>query len=173
MVDPPIGKDPTRRKIVLMGEPAVGKTAVARRWSMDHFNPRYEATIGVDFYSQEVLDVGLDLWDISGHPEFAEVRPSYFAGADAVLMVYDVCTRVSFDSLDMWIREAQRCGLTSIPYAVCANKTDQTNKPRLVAPSEGVRWAESRKFRYFEVSAATGQGIKAMFAELATALTQA
>ena len=42
------------------------------------------------------------MWDLSGHEEFLEVRNEFYRESQVLLLVFDVATRRSFDSLDMW-----------------------------------------------------------------------
>ncbi len=66
-------------KILVVGEPAVGKTSVIRRFSDGTFDENYEHTIGADFnikvveIPEENLDVILTVWDIGGQERFEMV----------------------------------------------------------------------------------------------------
>lgn len=64
--------------------------------------------------------------------------------------------------MDMWLREANKCGATNAYLAVCGTKGDLKSR-RAVQKSEAENWCESRKFEYFEVSSSTGQGVNDMF----------
>lgn len=70
--------DVKKMKVILAGEGGAGKTSVAKRFVEDSFSKGYEATIGSDFRVRTVnigtLEVRINLWDLSGHPEFFEVR---------------------------------------------------------------------------------------------------
>lgn len=94
-------KDPTRLKLLVMGEPAAGKSAIIRKWVQDEYNPKYEATIGVDFYAKDMRGSTLCLWDLSGHPEFFEVRNEFYKDCHGILLVFDITSRRTFDALDM------------------------------------------------------------------------
>lgn len=44
----------------------------------------------------------LQIWDTAGQERFHNVTRTYFRGAAAVLLVYDICDRESFDWLIKW-----------------------------------------------------------------------
>ena len=71
-------KDQSRIKVVLIGEAAVGKTSILRKFTMNTFIDKYLATISMDFFAKEIEGIVLDLWDVSGHPEFFEERGNYY-----------------------------------------------------------------------------------------------
>lgn len=64
----------------------------------------------------------VNIWDLSGHPEFFEVRNEFYKEGDALVLFYDVTSRRSFESLDMWLREANKFGGEALAVFVVANK---------------------------------------------------
>jgi DnaJ family protein C protein 27 len=48
----------------------------------------------------------INFWDFSGHPEFLDVRNEFYREAHMLLLVFDLTSKRSFESLDMWVREA-------------------------------------------------------------------
>ena len=149
-------------KLIMAGECGVGKTSIVRQWNSAEFSNKTESTIGIDYTFKEIRNNILNIWDMSGHADFFEVRTEFYKDANAILLVFDITSRKTFDSLDMWLREGNRFGATSLYVAVCGNKVDIANK-RVVQRAEAETWASSRRFDYFEVSAATGAGIADMF----------
>ncbi len=93
---------------------------------------------------------------MSGNPEYVEVRNEFYKEVQALLIVFDIGSKKSFDALDMWLREANKYGGENLPVWVVGTKADQDSR-RAVEKSAGPDWAKSRSFRgYFEVSAQTG-----------------
>lgn len=156
-------------KIIVAGECGTGKTSIVRQWNSAEFTTKVDPTIGIDYTFKEVRNCILNIWDVSGHADFFEVRNEFYKEASAIILVFDITSRKSFDSLDMWLREGNRFGATSVCVVVCGNKVDIGNK-RVVQKTEAETWATSRRFDYFEVSAATGQGINDMFDTIANKL---
>jgi hypothetical protein len=76
---------------VIIGDTAVGKTAVLNQYCKGRFSPDHKATIGVKLDSKELsLDhtsVTLQMWDTAGQERFDSLAPSYYRGADACVLV--------------------------------------------------------------------------------------
>ena len=164
---PPDQPPPIQRiKIISMGTGGCGKSCMIKRYCEDRFVSKYIATIGVDYGVKPVkidgCDVRVNFWDLSGHPEFFDIRNEFYKDAQGCVLVFDVSSRESFEDCDNWLAEAAKFGINprEIPIAVCANKID---KKRVVSEQEGRDYAQGRGFLYYEVSAATGQNIMEMF----------
>ena len=164
---PPDQPPPIQRiKIISMGTGGCGKSCMIKRYCEDRFVSKYIATIGVDYGAKPVkidgCDVRVNFWDLSGHPEFFDIRNEFYKDAQGCVLVFDVSSRESFEDCDNWLAEAAKFGINprEIPIAVCANKID---KKRVVSEQEGRDYAQGRGFLYYEVSAATGQNIMEMF----------
>ena len=82
-----------------------------------------------------------------------------------VILVFDVNDRKSFESLDMWLKEATDNGLKCSNITLCANKSDG-GKKRAVSEADGRKYATSRKLEYCETSAKEGESVKTMFMTL-------
>ena len=67
-------------------------------------------------------EIKANFWDLSGHPEFFEVRNEFYKDTQGCILVFDVTSRKSFESMEGWIAEATRYGLKSCPLLVCGNK---------------------------------------------------
>ena len=48
-------------KVIFLGDGAVGKTSIIRRFTQDHFDPeqKYKQTIGLDFFMKQIDLSGL------------------------------------------------------------------------------------------------------------------
>ncbi len=110
----------------------------------------------------------MQFWDLSGHPEFFEIRNEFYKDAQGVLLVYDVSVRESFDELDAWLTEATKYGvvMSETPVVLCANKVD---KRRVVGEEEGRQFASTRGMHYFETSAMSGANVSEVFMDVFTA----
>ena len=167
-------KEYKRVRIHLVGDNGVGKSSVATRVSTNIYDSKYVPTIGSDFFNGSVAtrgeEVKVNLFDMSGNPEFIEVRNEFYKEAQGLMILFDITSRSSFDSLDMWLREANKYGGENLPVWIVGNKIDLDHK-REVERSKASDWTKSRKFiGYFEVSAATGVGINELFSNVASKL---
>ena len=166
---------PLRVKVISLGGAGVGKSCLIKRFCEDRFVSKYIATIGIDYGVKPVAvegsEVRVNFWDLSGVPEFLEVRNEFYKDAQGAILVFDVNLRESFESLDSWLAEAAKFGANykDFPIALCANKTD---KKRVVSEDEGRRYALARGLAYFETSAQSGANVTEMFTYLFEAVTR-
>ncbi|MFA5896673.1 MAG: ADP-ribosylation factor-like protein, partial [Thermoplasmata archaeon] len=103
-----------KSKICLVGEKAVGKTSLIRRYVLDMFDDQYLTTIGTKVSKKELrvfspvrdllIDMDMTIWDIMGEMGFRELlKDAYFYGATGILAVADLTRRKTLDDLDDWI----------------------------------------------------------------------
>ena len=97
-----------RFKIVMLGDGAVGKTAMTTRFTQNFFEQDYKRTIGSDFAIKrlEIPDIDvrvtLQVWDLAGQPRFESVRQGFYRGSRGGLLLYDVTRRRTFLNVDHW-----------------------------------------------------------------------
>ncbi len=154
-------------KMVVTGDDGVGKTSLIRRYCTGTFEELAAAAAGVDFQIKVVEIQGkvvkLSLWDIAGQEQFGTFRDSFYRGARAVALVYDVTHPESVENLARWHAEISRVCPTA-HLVVVGNKVDRERQ----ASRERVKeWARSLNDPYLETSAATGQGVDDLFETMA------
>ena len=174
-----------RAKIVFLGDGAVGKTSIAKRYLGQGFKGDYKATIGADFYvkkeTYEFPKIGTvnfvwQIFDIAGQPTFGNIRPVYYRGARGAIVVFDVSRVETFYNVKNWIEEFWRnAGI--YPFILVGNKVDLREiKPGCLPPEAGKRYAEILSktlgipIPYIETSAKTGYNINYAFKSLAYTL---
>ena len=116
-------------KIVLIGDGAVGKTSLRKRYLGEEFTEFYQQTIGSDFsiHKDQIgsNQVKFVIWDLAGQPRFFEVRRSFYRGCDGALIVCDVSNPDSFNNIKDWINEFWISNDKGpVPFIVVANKID-------------------------------------------------
>ena len=161
-------------KICLVGEGAVGKTCLIRRFIQDQFDDRYISTLGAKVSKKELkvdgpnggADVDMTIWDIMGEKGFRELlKEAYFHGAQGVLAVCDVTRRQTLDDLDEWVAAVLKV-TGNVPITYLANKADLKDQAD-VTEADVRRAAESHRAPYLYTSAKTGQNVEEAFAKLA------
>ena len=126
--------------------------------------------VGVDFKIKIIEGNGsrikLTIWDTAGQERFRSLTSSYYRGAQGVILVYDVTSRESFDSLkETWLKELQvYADLDDLILMVVGNKVDLEG--RQVSIEEGRQFSKDISALFMESSAKTKIGIKAIFEEL-------
>ena len=169
-------------KVVLIGDGAVGKSSLRRRFMGETFEKQYIMTIGADF-SAKVFDVGntkvkFVIWDLAGQPHFRQVRADFYRGARGALVIYDITRRKTFENVVPWMEEfLKNCGKRDVAAVLIGNKVDLRPKtPGAVSTEEGMKMCELLKakfkipVRFFETSALTGENVNEAFYALALAL---
>lgn len=96
---------------------------------------------------------------------------SYFGGANAVIIVFDLTNKKSFDAVEKWIKEAQSFSDKSKPlkFLLVGNKKD-LEKERVVDKDEPKRLADKYQALYCETSAKTGAKVDEAFQMLGEVL---
>ncbi len=127
-----------KKKVLILGDGAVGKTSLIRRFVVDKFSDEYITTIGTKTTKKDlVLDVdgqpwnvSLLVWDVLGQKGYTEIQTSAFQGAKAVILVYDVSRPETRGSLvDYWIPRVWKV-LGKLPMVIFANKSDLAADPK-------------------------------------------
>lgn len=157
-------------RIVIMGDPRVGKTAILKRFLNMGFDPEYSPTVTTDHRAMNIKirneDVRVRFWDISGELfNSPGLFQTYIFCTDIVLLVFDVTDRASFNRITAWydLVTKYRCNSKSVILVFVGNKSDKTGEDRCVTTEEAKELAEHRvRLNYSEVSALSGIGVKSL-----------
>ncbi|KAM6450940.1 ras-related protein Rab-18-like isoform 2-T2 [Liasis olivaceus] len=120
-------------KLLLVGDSAVGKSSLLLRFAEDQFEPYLSPTIGVDFKVKKMvvgdLPLQLAIWDTAGQERFRTLTPSYYRGAQGVILVYDVTRRETFLGLESWLQELEIYTKKNVVKMLVGNKIDENLVP--------------------------------------------
>ncbi|CAB1317894.1 unnamed protein product [Coregonus sp. 'balchen'] len=166
----------TTLKILIIGESGVGKSSLLLRFTDDTFDPELAATIGVDFKVKTIAVDGnrakLAIWDTAGQERFRTLTPSYYRGAQGVILVYDVTKRDTFTRLENWLNELETyCTRNDLVKMLVGNKIDKEEN-REVDRNEGLKFARKHSMLFIEASAKTRDGVQCAFEELVEKILQ-
>ncbi|MFX1593870.1 MAG: Rab family GTPase, partial [Promethearchaeota archaeon] len=99
-------------KVVVCGDPGVGKTSTILRFTDNAFVRTYIATLGVSISEKSIKaqneHVNLILWDIAGQNKFEIMRRHFYKGAEAVILIFDLTERKSFESIKNWYNDVKK-----------------------------------------------------------------
>ncbi|KAL9716041.1 Ras- protein Rab-7 [Leucoagaricus gongylophorus] len=155
---------------------SVGKTSLMNQYVNKRFSNQYKATIGADFLTKEVIVddrlVTMQLWDTAGQERFQSLGVAFYRGADCCVLVYDVNSAKSFETLDSWrdefLIQASPHDPENFPFVVLGNKIDVEEGKRQVTQKRAMTWCQSKgNIPYFETSAKEAINVEQAFQTVA------
>jgi small GTP-binding protein len=162
-------------KVCLLGDGAVGKTSLIRRFVDNMFNEDYLLTIGTRTSKKKVIikkpeiqkefHITFIIWDIMGQISFRKLlHPTYLKGAKGALLVCDLTRKETLEHLDDWIDSLYVEGHV-MPSIFVANKNDREAEHTFGA-DEVERVASAYDSPHFMTSAKTGVNVEETFMTL-------
>lgn len=164
---------PIQKKVCLLGEFAVGKTSLIRRFVEGIYTDQYLSTIGTSVSRKEltlktesqVIDLKLLIWDLAGGEKFTPLMQNYYRGAAGAVLVCDLTRPETVTAMpeyaeNFWSVNAQA------PLVVVGNKVDLLDQ-RAVSDKELAGVAAEIDAPWFLSSAKTGDHVEAVFQTLA------
>jgi small GTP-binding protein len=162
-------------KVCLVGEAAVGKTSLIRRFVLDNFDDKYIQTLGTKVSKKEIsikgeasgeMKIDMTIWDIMGQKGFRELlKEAYFYGAKGILAVCDSTRRKTLEDLDDWI-EGVYSVTGRIPIEFLANKVDLKDQAQ-ITEDDLVQAAKAYDSPFHFTSAKMGVNVEIAFQSLA------
>ncbi|XP_036363408.1 ras-related protein Rab-7L1, partial [Octopus sinensis] len=120
-------------KVLIIGDPNVGKTSFVQRYINNTFRGTYKWTIGVDFGLKLIQwspteAVKLQLWDIAGQERYTSMTRVYYKDAFGCVVMCDITQSQTFKSAALWKKDLDsKCTLSDnspVPCILLANKDD-------------------------------------------------
>lgn len=172
-----IGQKHVKAKVCLVGDVAVGKTSLIKRFVQDEFDDRYIATVGTKVTKKTVemmwrgapATLDLMVWDIMGEKGFRVLlRDAYFEGSHGVIAVCDLTRKDTFYDLNNWVQMIRK-QVGNVPLVFLGNKMDLGER-LVVTEDELARMGAIHNASQFLASAKTGAGVNEAFKVLADAI---
>ncbi|MFX0022885.1 MAG: Rab family GTPase [Candidatus Hermodarchaeota archaeon] len=160
-------------KIVLLGEPEVGKANLSQKLCYNIFDPSERLVIGVEFHVKNIEVKGkkikMQIWDVAGEERFSFLTPNYCLGASAVIIVYDITNSKTVNRMKTWI-ETVREKAGNVPIVLIGNKID-LEEYREIPREEGLKLTQEYNLSGFsEISSKTGENVESIFQDLSELL---
>eukprot|EP01118_Nematostelium_gracile_P009523 TRINITY_DN3225_c0_g1_i2.p1 TRINITY_DN3225_c0_g1~~TRINITY_DN3225_c0_g1_i2.p1 ORF type:complete len:196 (-),score=46.64 TRINITY_DN3225_c0_g1_i2:29-616(-) len=162
-------------KAVVVGDGAVGKTALTISFINKSFPADYLPTVADQFQSNMSVDGGLftlSIWDTAGQEDYARLRTLSYPDTDVFVLCFSIDSLVSFGNiLDKWLPEI-RHHCPSRPILLVGTKSDLRGDPNIpeenfVEASKGPIMCSNQKLHgYIEVSAKKMENIEDVFKEV-------
>jgi len=175
---------PPRKKLVIVGDGACGKTCLLTTFSKDQFPEDHIPTV----FETDVADIEVDgtfvelaLWDTAGQEDYDRLRPLSYPHTDVILMCFSIDNPDSLANIpEKWTPEVRQF-CPNVPIILVGNKKDLRNdentkrelskmKKEPVISAEGSLICERIKaYAYLECSAKTREGVRNVFETAARA----
>lgn len=166
-----------QKKICLLGDFAVGKTSLVRRFVEGRFDEKYLSTIGVKVdrkvlhlpsphLGERKVELTFMLWDLAGGPEFSPVIPSYYRGSAGAILTCDLTRPDTLAGLERYARDFLEVNPAAW-LVMAANKVD-LGEERCLSEESLNEFAAVNRVPMFVTSAKTGELVEEMFQHLGT-----
>ena len=167
-----------RKKLVIVGDGACGKTCLLIVFSRDQFPEEYVPTVFENYVADIEVDnklVELALWDTAGQEEFDRLRPLSYPDTDVILLCFSIDSPDSLENIpEKWTPEIKHF-CPNVPIILVGNKNDLRDDDSTIKElgkmqqepvklDEGKNMAEKiNAFAYHECSARRNTGVREVF----------
>lgn len=126
------------------------------------------ASIGVDFKLKNLevdgKKVNLQIWDTAGQERYKTITTSYYKGANAIIIVYDITDEESFEHIKSWLDEIHNHAKENVLLFLVGNKSD-LDAHRRITFKQGGQVADQYNLKFFESSAKSTFNVENIFVE--------
>lgn len=152
------------KKVILIGNFGVGKTSLVQRFVYSRFSEQYHTTLGVKV-DKKVIELNhcvlnMMIWDVAGEVRQEKVHPSYYLGAQGVIYVFDLHRPSTYEHIEQDLAYVRNI-LPQAIYLTVGNKLDLLEAQAQASPKAD-----------FLTSAKTGEGVEALFKQMAVKLLE-
>ena len=150
-------------KLALLGDSAVGKTALCHALLNLDFSEDALASIGIDkletkYPLKNGKEIKLILWDTAGQERFRSMAKQTLRAVQGIVVVFDVTAKRTFKNVNLWLEDIKEC-IDNPCLVLFGNKADMPNEKWEVTKEEAEQYAKKMNLQYFETSAKTKQGL--------------
>ena len=160
-------------KTILVGDSQVGKTSIITQYIRQSFDEEYLPTIAGDKSMKDLIienqPLTLEIWDTAGQEIYRNVNKIFMKNAKIALLVYDITSKESFDSLGSWYNQiCDNNDKENIIIGVVGNKSDLYEE-RVISEEDGEKYAKTIKGIWGETSAMDFESVNSFFEKIALA----
>ncbi len=160
-------------KLSVLGDQAVGKTSLIKKYVTGAFEMDYNPTLGVDITLKDLVleeinsEVRLILWDIAGQNKYELTRKMFFQGCVGALLIYDVTRPSTFKNVTAkWLNDFKQYGRSNAIFILIGNKIDMKDSIK-VQSEDGIKLSKELKaIDFIETSAKYGKNVEKAFEKL-------
>jgi len=156
-------------KIVLVGDSGVGKSNLLSRYTKGLFHEETKSTIGVEFFVKNVkindVTIKSQIWDTAGQERYRAITSAYYRSAVGAMLVYDIVSKETFDSIERWLTELRQHADPNIVIMIVGNKSDMKHV-REVPTEKAMEYCEQNHLMFMETSAKDNNNVNEAFESL-------
>lgn len=166
-----------KKKVCLVGDPAVGKTSLIRRFVLNKYDDEYISTLGTKVSKKTIVikeiqrQLTMVIWDLAGQKEFHDIQVASFKDATGALVVGDITRKDTMDNIENWIASFTKIA-GPVPIVLLANKYDLKEEAE-VTEKYLKHNTSTLNVPYFLTSAKTGENVEAAFLRIGKMMTRA
>ena len=154
-------------KLIVVGNPSVGKSCLSLQGTTGKFEDSYVATVGFDFYSFfakiENQLIRLQIWDTCGQEGYRSLVQNFYRGTALAILVYAINDMKSFNDVGTWVKQLKAYSSPDVKMFLVGNKNDLENE-RKIKEEDGRKCSRELGFYcFYETSAKTGFNSKEVF----------
>jgi small GTP-binding protein len=106
------------------------------------------------------------IYDTAGQERFNSINETYYKKADAVLLVYDITNKESFELIrNYYCPKIKEFCRKKIPIILLGNKTD-LEKERVISMEDGIALSVEYKFKFCQTSCLKNENVADAFEAL-------
>jgi Ras-related protein Rab-11A len=158
-------------KVVLIGDSGVGKSNLLSRFTRNEFNLESKSTIGVEFATRSIQvdskTIKAQIWDTAGQERFRAITSAYYRGAVGALLVYDLAKHVTYENVNVWLKELRDHADNNIVVMLVGNKSDLRHL-RAVSTEDAKKFAAENNLSFIETSALDSSNVELAFTKILT-----
>lgn len=162
-------------KIIVLGDPGVGKTSLILRYTNNAFRRSYIPTLGVHV-SDKIFKINdavvqLVIWDLAGQQKFDTMRHQFYMGSDGFILVFDLTDLKSFENISNWFLDIQNQfkEQENLIGCIIGNKSDLEEDIKIKFDN-AKELSSYLNLNFFETSALSGSNVDNVFTQLAQSL---
>lgn len=144
-------------KVILLGDPMVGKSSIINRLNKGVFIENIQPTISIEYYNYYVkinnFIIRMQMWDTAGQEKYDSIVKKYYENTDVGIYVYSIDNEKSFNRIKDWLNNAyninQKIDNNEMKNILLGNKKDLDSSERKVSYNEAQNFANQYNFLFF------------------------
>ena len=120
----------------------------------------------MDFYTSRGK-IRFMVWDTAGQEKLASLRDGYYIGAKCAIIMFDVCSRITYKNVPKWYKDVTRV-CENIPIVLVGNKVDVADRK---VKARQILFPRKHGIQYYDISAKSNYQFEKPFLWLLKRLT--